>query len=117
MEPAVDSLARKQRKRRKLLSCSECRRLKLKCNREVPCSHCVRRKCVSMCSGQNEAEQQEGSRASLSSRVNLEESELITSQSHDKSGHSCSPHVYPFGTLRLIYLTSSRANRSLSYST
>ncbi|WWD21848.1 hypothetical protein CI109_106336 [Kwoniella shandongensis] len=31
------------------LSCAECRRLKLKCDREVPCSNCVRRHCKQLC--------------------------------------------------------------------
>ncbi|KAK8846529.1 hypothetical protein IAR55_005615 [Kwoniella newhampshirensis] len=31
------------------LSCAECRRLKLKCDREVPCSNCVRRQCAHLC--------------------------------------------------------------------
>ncbi|WVQ83747.1 hypothetical protein IAT38_005891 [Cryptococcus sp. DSM 104549] len=31
------------------LSCAECRRLKLKCDREIPCSNCVRRGCRELC--------------------------------------------------------------------
>ncbi|KAF9073829.1 hypothetical protein BDP27DRAFT_1318225 [Rhodocollybia butyracea] len=31
------------------LSCAECRRLKLKCDRAVPCSSCTRRGCASIC--------------------------------------------------------------------
>ncbi|KIL65922.1 hypothetical protein M378DRAFT_124945 [Amanita muscaria Koide BX008] len=31
------------------LSCAECRRLKVKCNRKVPCSSCVRRGCSKIC--------------------------------------------------------------------
>ncbi|WVQ76376.1 hypothetical protein IAR50_006041 [Cryptococcus sp. DSM 104548] len=34
---------------KKKLSCAECRRLKLKCDREVPCSNCVRRACRELC--------------------------------------------------------------------
>ncbi|PVG02743.1 hypothetical protein CPB86DRAFT_696924 [Serendipita vermifera] len=30
-------------------SCAECRRLKLKCDRNVPCGACVRRGCPSIC--------------------------------------------------------------------
>ncbi|ORX41278.1 hypothetical protein BD324DRAFT_613935 [Kockovaella imperatae] len=33
----------------KILSCAECRRLKLKCDREVPCSNCVKRHCKELC--------------------------------------------------------------------
>ncbi|KIK68235.1 hypothetical protein GYMLUDRAFT_709234 [Collybiopsis luxurians FD-317 M1] len=31
------------------LSCAECRRLKLRCDKKVPCSSCVRRGCESIC--------------------------------------------------------------------
>jgi hypothetical protein len=31
------------------LSCAECRRLKLKCDKKVPCGSCVRRGCESIC--------------------------------------------------------------------
>ncbi|RAK88204.1 hypothetical protein BO79DRAFT_237884 [Aspergillus costaricaensis CBS 115574] len=34
---------KKQRRQRPSLSCAECRRLKMKCDRQVPCSNCVRR--------------------------------------------------------------------------
>ncbi|KIY49091.1 hypothetical protein FISHEDRAFT_13948, partial [Fistulina hepatica ATCC 64428] len=31
------------------ISCAECRRLKLKCDRKIPCSTCSRRNCASIC--------------------------------------------------------------------
>ncbi|KAI5123022.1 hypothetical protein M0805_007643 [Coniferiporia weirii] len=31
------------------VSCAECRRLKLKCNKKVPCASCIRRGCHSIC--------------------------------------------------------------------
>ncbi|KAJ4465028.1 fungal-specific transcription factor domain-containing protein [Lentinula edodes] len=31
------------------ISCAECRRLKLKCDKKIPCSSCVRRGCISLC--------------------------------------------------------------------
>ncbi|KAJ3772919.1 fungal-specific transcription factor domain-containing protein [Lentinula raphanica] len=31
------------------ISCAECRRLKLKCDKKIPCSSCVRRGCKSVC--------------------------------------------------------------------
>ena len=31
------------------ISCAECRRLKLKCDKTVPCSSCKRRGCASIC--------------------------------------------------------------------
>ncbi|WVQ97545.1 hypothetical protein IAU59_004659 [Kwoniella sp. CBS 9459] len=39
----------KRKSRQPQLSCAECRRLKLKCDREIPCSNCVRRKCSDLC--------------------------------------------------------------------
>ncbi|WWC87416.1 uncharacterized protein L201_002305 [Kwoniella dendrophila CBS 6074] len=38
-----------KRSKQPQLSCAECRRLKLRCDREVPCSNCVRRKCSELC--------------------------------------------------------------------
>ncbi|KAM0750228.1 hypothetical protein T439DRAFT_326177 [Meredithblackwellia eburnea MCA 4105] len=38
------------RKRRLALSCSECKRRKIKCDRKQPCSSCIRRKCPHSCS-------------------------------------------------------------------
>ncbi|WVQ84767.1 hypothetical protein IAT38_006924 [Cryptococcus sp. DSM 104549] len=40
---------RKKRKPRPQLSCTECRRLKLKCDRVVPCASCIRRQCTDIC--------------------------------------------------------------------
>ncbi|GMK58669.1 hypothetical protein CspeluHIS016_0601110 [Cutaneotrichosporon spelunceum] len=40
---------REERRSRKQLSCAECHRLKLKCDRQVPCSNCVRRECIELC--------------------------------------------------------------------
>nr|KIR85713.1 hypothetical protein I308_03820 [Cryptococcus tetragattii IND107] len=40
---------KKQRKQRPVFSCAECRRLKLKCDRQVPCDNCVKRRCQSIC--------------------------------------------------------------------
>ncbi|KAF7313707.1 Zn(2)-C6 fungal-type domain-containing protein [Mycena chlorophos] len=37
------------RRARGELSCAECRRLKLKCDKKLPCSSCVRRGCPSLC--------------------------------------------------------------------
>ncbi|EJD00071.1 uncharacterized protein FOMMEDRAFT_148416 [Fomitiporia mediterranea MF3/22] len=31
------------------VSCAECRRLKLKCDKKVPCSSCIRRECTELC--------------------------------------------------------------------
>ncbi|KAL4749214.1 hypothetical protein BDW72DRAFT_195035 [Aspergillus terricola var. indicus] len=40
---------KKQRRQRPSHSCAECRRLKLKCDRQAPCSNCVRRHRVEHC--------------------------------------------------------------------
>ncbi|KAK9350906.1 hypothetical protein V1523DRAFT_418316 [Lipomyces doorenjongii] len=53
---------KKQRKQRPYYSCEECRRLKLKCDRRVPCSNCVRRHRNEICNGAT------ASKASTSSR-------------------------------------------------
>ncbi|TFK76007.1 hypothetical protein BDN72DRAFT_756432 [Pluteus cervinus] len=37
------------RRARGEISCAECRRLKLKCDKQLPCSSCVRRGCSSIC--------------------------------------------------------------------
>ncbi|ODN81761.1 hypothetical protein L202_02144 [Cryptococcus amylolentus CBS 6039] len=40
---------KRKRKQRPVFSCAECRRLKLKCDRQVPCNNCVRRQCHTIC--------------------------------------------------------------------
>lgn len=37
------------KRNRGAISCAECRRLKLKCDKTVPCSSCTRRGCASIC--------------------------------------------------------------------
>ncbi|KAJ3568149.1 hypothetical protein NP233_g5908 [Leucocoprinus birnbaumii] len=44
-----DSLVKKRRKGATRLSCAECRRLKLRCDRSIPCSSCVKRGCGAIC--------------------------------------------------------------------
>jgi hypothetical protein len=39
----------KQKKRRVALSCAECAKRKQKCNREIPCQHCVARRVPELC--------------------------------------------------------------------
>ncbi|KAJ4490375.1 hypothetical protein J3R30DRAFT_3278237 [Lentinula aciculospora] len=49
-DPATQRAQDKESKRaRGALSCAECRRLKLKCDKMVPCSSCKRRGCSSIC--------------------------------------------------------------------
>ncbi|WVR05539.1 hypothetical protein IAU60_002557 [Kwoniella sp. DSM 27419] len=45
---SVDAEPRK-RKQRPHLNCAECRRLKLRCDRTVPCANCVKRSCIALC--------------------------------------------------------------------
>ncbi|KAF9269469.1 hypothetical protein L218DRAFT_1072308 [Marasmius fiardii PR-910] len=49
-DPAAQRAQDKEAKRaRGALSCAECRRLKLKCDKTVPCSSCKRRGCSAIC--------------------------------------------------------------------
>ncbi|EJD07477.1 uncharacterized protein FOMMEDRAFT_75316 [Fomitiporia mediterranea MF3/22] len=47
-DDAVGSAAR-NKKRSTALSCAECRRLKLRCDRKFPCSACIKRGCSQIC--------------------------------------------------------------------
>ncbi|KAJ6485924.1 fungal-specific transcription factor domain-containing protein [Mycena sanguinolenta] len=44
-----DGLAKKRRKGATRLSCAECRRLKLRCDRSIPCGSCIKRGCGAIC--------------------------------------------------------------------
>ncbi|KAF9449957.1 hypothetical protein P691DRAFT_666328 [Macrolepiota fuliginosa MF-IS2] len=44
-----DGQVKKRRKGATRLSCAECRRLKLRCDRAIPCSSCVKRGCGAIC--------------------------------------------------------------------
>ncbi|KAI6038583.1 fungal-specific transcription factor domain-containing protein [Pisolithus marmoratus] len=43
------SIDKEQKRNRGTMSCAECRRLKLKCDKTVPCSSCKRRGCSAIC--------------------------------------------------------------------
>ncbi|KAF8630741.1 hypothetical protein AX17_005336 [Amanita inopinata Kibby_2008] len=45
----MDLTIKKRRKGTNRLSCAECRRLKLRCDRAVPCGSCVKRGCSAIC--------------------------------------------------------------------
>ncbi|KAH9479629.1 putative transcriptional regulatory protein C1F7.11c [Psilocybe cubensis] len=47
--PSADGTVKKRRKGATRLSCAECRRLKLRCDRAIPCSSCVKRGCGAIC--------------------------------------------------------------------
>ncbi|KAL0060885.1 hypothetical protein AAF712_012349 [Marasmius tenuissimus] len=49
MHKLPDDTQRKRRKGATRLSCAECRRLKLRCDRSIPCSSCVKRGCGAIC--------------------------------------------------------------------
>ncbi|KIY69236.1 hypothetical protein CYLTODRAFT_452841 [Cylindrobasidium torrendii FP15055 ss-10] len=49
LHPHDDGALKKRRKGATRLSCAECRRLKLRCDRTVPCSSCVKRGCGAIC--------------------------------------------------------------------
>ncbi|KAJ7228762.1 fungal-specific transcription factor domain-containing protein [Mycena pura] len=57
------------RRARGELSCAECRRLKLKCDKKLPCSSCIRRGCPSICP--NGSLSSQGSRFVLASTDHL----------------------------------------------
>ncbi|KAJ7460587.1 fungal-specific transcription factor domain-containing protein [Mycena latifolia] len=44
-----DGLNKKRRKGATRLSCAECRRLKLRCDRSIPCGSCIKRGCGAIC--------------------------------------------------------------------
>ncbi|KAJ7746905.1 fungal-specific transcription factor domain-containing protein [Mycena maculata] len=44
-----DGLTKKRRKGATRLSCAECRRLKLRCDRSIPCGSCIKRGCGAIC--------------------------------------------------------------------
>ncbi|KAH0831116.1 hypothetical protein J3R83DRAFT_13682 [Lanmaoa asiatica] len=46
---AQKAIDKEQKRNRGVMSCAECRRLKLKCDKTVPCSSCKRRGCSAIC--------------------------------------------------------------------
>jgi len=83
------------------LSCRECRRLKLKCNRQFPCTSCERRGCASVCPN-GIVEAGRGSRRHiLATTSQLQEtvrcletriSQLEEALAQSHAMHSASPH-------------------------
>jgi hypothetical protein len=47
--PQGDSFRRTKKGKDAVYSCAECRRLKLRCDRKVPCQTCTRRGCAEIC--------------------------------------------------------------------
>ncbi|KAF8582754.1 hypothetical protein K439DRAFT_1618030 [Ramaria rubella] len=91
------------------LACAECRRLKLKCDKNTPCLSCVRRGCASICpqgrmisKGSQfvlaNTEQLHDKIDALIGRVRQLENALEASHSHN----SCDPHPLLRDELRII---------------
>ncbi|OCF30850.1 hypothetical protein I317_05061 [Kwoniella heveanensis CBS 569] len=62
----------KKRKQRQQFSCAECRRLKLKCDRQIPCANCVRRSCGHLCPERERPQGNAGATGLLSRLETLE---------------------------------------------
>ncbi|WRT69338.1 uncharacterized protein IL334_006322 [Kwoniella shivajii] len=71
-DPMGSAPPRKKRKQRQQFSCAECRRLKLKCDRQVPCANCVRRSCGHLCPERERTQGNKGSDGLLSRLETLE---------------------------------------------
>ncbi|KAH8801810.1 hypothetical protein DL96DRAFT_780732 [Flagelloscypha sp. PMI_526] len=48
LQPKRKSKIFLSRMSRGLVACAECKRMKLKCDKKIPCSTCVRRECPSI---------------------------------------------------------------------
>lgn len=79
-------------------SCSECRRLKAKCDRVFPCSNCRRRGCALVCPD-GDLSCMQGKRLVLASTEQLHERiaqlEAALSQSHSKTNSTLHPLLAP----------------------
>ncbi|EKM56701.1 uncharacterized protein PHACADRAFT_183301 [Phanerochaete carnosa HHB-10118-sp] len=49
VQPYSKTVAKEVRRSRGEIACAECRRLKVRCNRQIPCSTCISRGCVALC--------------------------------------------------------------------
>ncbi|ODN79453.1 hypothetical protein L202_03431 [Cryptococcus amylolentus CBS 6039] len=94
---------------RQSFSCAECRRLKLKCSREWPCTSCEKRGCAQICP-QGVMQTGKGKRLILADTAELHERiselELALSQAHAKTTES------PHPLLASPYLFSPRESPS-----
>nr|XP_019008279.1 transcriptional regulatory protein [Kwoniella pini CBS 10737]OCF47060.1 transcriptional regulatory protein [Kwoniella pini CBS 10737] len=104
--------AEKERTGRQSFSCAECRRLKLKCSREWPCSSCEKRGCAQICPN-GEMRTGKGKRLILADTAELHQRisllEVALAQSHAK--HSSTPHPL----LKSPYLFSPRDSNTQIY--
>nr|XP_018265258.1 transcriptional regulatory protein [Kwoniella dejecticola CBS 10117]OBR87416.1 transcriptional regulatory protein [Kwoniella dejecticola CBS 10117] len=102
----------KEKNGRQSFSCAECRRLKLKCSREWPCTSCEKRGCAQICPN-GEMRTGKGKRLILADTAELHQRisllEVALAQSHAK--HSSTPHPL----LESPYLFSPRESSSRPY--
>ncbi|WWC86691.1 uncharacterized protein L201_001568 [Kwoniella dendrophila CBS 6074] len=102
----------KEKTGRQSFSCAECRRLKLKCSREWPCSSCVKRGCAQICPN-GEMRTGKGKRLILADTAELHQRisllEVALAQSHAKTSSTAHP------LLESPYLFSPRDNNSRPY--
>ncbi|KAI0826144.1 hypothetical protein BC629DRAFT_1690247 [Irpex lacteus] len=49
LKPYSKAAAKEARRSRGEIACAECRRLKVRCNRQIPCATCVARGCAALC--------------------------------------------------------------------
>ncbi|KAI0924799.1 hypothetical protein AcW2_005572 [Taiwanofungus camphoratus] len=47
--PSAPNFVKKRKRGATRLSCAECRRLKLRCDRQIPCGSCIKRGCSAIC--------------------------------------------------------------------
>ncbi|WVQ79861.1 hypothetical protein IAT38_001961 [Cryptococcus sp. DSM 104549] len=99
----------KEKTGRQSFSCAECRRLKLKCSREWPCTSCEKRGCAQICPN-GEMRTGKGKRLILADTAELHQRisllEVALAQAHGKS--SSTPHPL----LESPYLFSPREGTS-----
>ncbi|WVN87270.1 uncharacterized protein L203_102447 [Cryptococcus depauperatus CBS 7841] len=98
----------KEKTGRQSFSCAECRRLKLKCSREWPCTSCEKRGCAQICPN-GEMRTGKGKRLILADTAELHQRisllEVALAQSHAKT--TSSPHPL----LESPYLFSPRESK------
>ncbi|KAK8847607.1 hypothetical protein IAR55_005466 [Kwoniella newhampshirensis] len=102
----------KEKTGRQSFSCAECRRLKLKCSREWPCTSCEKRGCAQICPN-GEMRTGKGKRLILADTAELHQRisilEVALAQAHAKS--TATPHPL----LESPYLFSPRENVARPY--
>ncbi|WVQ98275.1 hypothetical protein IAU59_005398 [Kwoniella sp. CBS 9459] len=102
----------KEKTGRQSFSCAECRRLKLKCSREWPCTSCEKRGCAQICPN-GEMRTGKGKRLILADTAELHQRisllEVALAQSHSKN--SSTPHPL----LESPYLFSPRDSAARPY--